>query len=176
MQPGTAPVQVEVAKAVFVSLPKPAELQETLNVSQLISAQWGENKQQKLLVQLQADPQRVVLAGFSAWGARVLSLSYSGAEIQTYLLSGLADTLPKPEQVLFNVMLSIWPVQAWEKQFSSIGWTLTESGLKRKLIDDKGQLIIEVAYQTKPYIDGTIVFKHHTLDYTITIETSNTDK
>ncbi len=175
MQPATHPVQVEVNKAVFVSLPKPAELGQTLNVSQLITAQWGKNKQQKLLVQLQVEQQSVVLAGFSAWGARILSLTYSGEEIQTYVLSRLADTLPKPEQVLFNVMISIWPVEAWEKPLGKIGWSLIERDLKRELIDEKGKVIADVTYQTQPYIDGTIVFKHHIFDYTITIETSKTD-
>jgi len=167
----TYPLQVEVDQGVFVALPKPQQLGQTLNVSQLITAQWN-NKQKKLLVQLQVDKESVVLAGFSAWGARILSLTYSGDEIQTYLLSGLADSLPKPEQVLFNVMISIWPVDAWQKPLAQIGWQLKEKGLQRTLLDDKGQVIATVTYQKKPYIDGVIVFKHHTLDYSITIETN----
>ncbi|MFT6984727.1 MAG: hypothetical protein ACJAT7_000528 [Psychromonas sp.] len=175
MLPQTHPVQVEVDQGVFVTLPKPAQLGQTLNVSQLITAQWGDAKEQKLLVQLQVDKQSVVLAGFSAWGVRILSLTYSGDEIQTYLLSGLADSLPKPEQVLFNVMISIWPVNAWQKPLAEIGWQLKETGLQRLLIDQKGQIIATVTYQRKPYIDGTIVFKHHMLDYSITIETQKSD-
>ena len=171
----THPVQVEVDKGIFVTLPMPEELGQTLNVSQLITAQWGDAKQQKLQVQLQVDKQSVVLAGFSAWGARILSLSYSGYEIQTYLLSGLADSLPKPEQVLFNVMISIWPVKAWQKPLAQIGWTLKETGLQRLLMNEKGEVIATVTYQTKPYIDGTIVLKHHRLDYSITIETKKSD-
>lgn len=175
MQPATHPVQVEVNEGVFIRLPEPAELGHTLNVSQLISAQWGEGKQQKLMVQLQADSKQVVLAGFSAWGARLLSLSYSGEEIQTYTLNGLADTLPKPEQVLFNLMLSIWPVDAWRKPLRDIGWQLVEKGLKRELVNEKGQVIVQITYQTRPYINGVIKFKHQQLDYTITIETNKSD-
>ena len=178
MQPKTYPVLVEIDDAIFVSLPKPAELKQSLNVSQLITAQWGQGKQQKLQVQLQVDKQQVVLAGFSAWGARLLSLNYSGKEIQTSVLSGLTDTLPKPEQVLFNVMLSIWPIESWQAPLSKIGWQLIESPLGRKLLDNNGQVIIDVTYQRLPYIDGVIVFKHYKLDYTITIETNkiNADK
>lgn len=178
MQPQTHPVLVELNQNQFVTLPKPAQLGQTLNASQLITAQWGDNKQQKLLVQLQVDKQSVVLAGFSAWGARILSITYSGDEIQTYLLSGLADTLPKPEQVLFNVMISIWPVEAWKEPLAQIGWLLIEKDLKRELMDEKGVVIADVTYQTRAYIDGMIVFKHYPLDYIITIETHtiNTDK
>lgn len=171
MQPSIHPVQFEVNDSLFVNLPKPAELNQTLNVSQLITAQWGKNKQQKLMVQLQVDQQQVVLAGFSAWGARLLSLTYAGDEIQTSVLSGLANNLPKPEQVLFNVMLSIWPVEAWKKPLAQIGWALIEKGLKRELIDNNGQVIVEITYQKKPYLEGMIIFKHHSLDYIITIET-----
>ena len=165
-------VQVEVADDVFVSLPKPIELGSSLSVSQLITAQWGEKKAQKLLVQLQVDAKQVVIAGFSAWGARLLSINYSNDQINTYVLTGLADKLPKPEQVLFNVMLCVWPIDAWEKPLQKIGWRLIEKGLKRQLLDKNGQLIVDITYQTRPYIKGVIKFKHHVLGYTITIETN----
>ncbi len=178
MQPQTHPVQVEVNPGIFVTLPKPAELGQDLNISQLITAQWGQeegNKVQKLPVQLQVDQHSVVLAGFSSWGARIISLSYSGEEIQTYVLSGLADTLPKPEQVLFNVMISIWPVESWSAPLAQIGWSLIESDFERFLVDQNGQTVATVTYQAHPYIDGIIVFKHLKLNYTITIETSRSD-
>lgn len=171
MQPVPNLVQVEVDKGVFVRLPQPIELGQELNVSQLLTAQWGENKEQKLLMQLQVDQKSVVLAGFSAFGARILSISYSGKEIKSSVLTGLGDKLPKPEQVLFNVMLSIWPVNAWSKPLGKIGWELAEQGLKRELMDQNGQIIAEINYQRQPYINGIIVFKHNVLDYSITIET-----
>lgn len=172
MQPAKHSVAVEVDKDKFVVLPSPADFAETINVSQLISAQWGKQAQQKLLVQLQVDPQRVVLAGFSAWGAKLLSLDYSGNEINTYVLSGFSDVLPKPEQILFNVMLSIWPIQAWQKPLTKIGWKLQQQGLQRLLLDDQGKVIVHINYQQQPYLDGTITFKHLGLNYTIIIETN----
>jgi len=170
------PVVVEISSGVFVSLPKPAQLKQVLNVSQLITAHWNkEGKgplQQKLLVQLQVDQEQVVLAGFSSWGARILSLNYSAEQINTYVMTGLADTLPKPEQVLFNVMLSIWPVEAWIIPLQKIGWQLKETALQRLLIDDQGQVIVEINYQKKPYLTGLISFKHLILNYQVDIETN----
>ena len=170
------PIAVEVNQGVFVALPKPAQLKQTLNVSQLITAHWNNEaagqQQHKLLVQLQVDQEQVVLAGFSSWGARILSLNYSGEQINTYVMTGLADTLPKPEQVLFNVMLSIWPVEAWLIPLQKIGWQLKETDLQRLLIDDQGQAIVEISYQKKPYLACLISFKHLILDYQIDIETS----
>jgi len=175
MQLAIHSVQVELAPQQFVDLPQPKDLQQSVNVSQLITAQWGDSNKQKLLVQLQVDRQQVVLAGFSAWGVKLLSLSYFGSEvgnkIETDVMAGLANTLPKPEQVLFYVMLSIWPESSWQAPLSSIGWKLQERDLQRLLIDENGEEVVIIDYQKKPYLDGKITFKHQRLNYTVIIKT-----
>ena len=107
MQKNKLPVQVEVSDTLFVTLPTPAMLGYSLNVSQLITAQWAQTKQKKLLMQLQVDSKRVILVGFSAWGAPILRLTYTGEQIQTSVMAGLEDKLPKPQQVLLNLMFRI---------------------------------------------------------------------
>jgi hypothetical protein len=175
MQKNNLPVKVEVSDALFVTLPTPAMLGHSLNLSQLITVQWAQTKQQKLQMQLQVDSEHVVLVGFSAWGAPILRLTYTGERIQTSVMAGLENKLPKPQQVLLNLMLSLWPVTAWQKPLDKIGWKLIEQGLLRQLMDQKGNIIAEVSYQTRPAIDGLIRFKQHQLNYTITIETHKTD-
>jgi hypothetical protein len=172
MHPTSLPIQVEVATNHFVTLPLPSELQQDINVSQLISAQWGEEKQQKLLVQLQVDKNQVVFAGFSAWGMKLLSLHYSGVEIKTDLMAGLADTLPKPEQVLFNLMIAIWPIKAWQTPLENIGWKLQEQVQQRRLFDNLGKVIVTIDYKKTPYLDGKITIHHQLLNYTVIIETN----
>jgi len=90
-------------------------------------------------------------------------------------MAGLEDKLPKPEQVLLNLMLALWPVSSWQKPLDQIGWKLIEQGLLRKLIDQQGNIVSEVRYQTRPAIAGLIEFRHHQLNYTISIETHKTD-
>lgn len=174
-QTSSPSVQVELAPDKLVFLPQPKELQKNVNVSQLITAQWGENNKQKLLVQLQVDQQQLVLAGFSAWGVKLLSLTYLGDEmggkIETDVMVGLPDEVPKPEQVLFYLMLSIWPENAWKAPLSSIGWQLQEKGLQRWLIDENGQVVVIINYQTKPYLEGKITIKNKKLNYIVTVET-----
>ena len=172
LQPAKRLVTVEVDTNKFVQLPTAASFGQEINVSQLITAKWGEQAEQQILTQLQIDKQQVVLAGFSAWGAKLLSLSYANNEIQTYVLSGFSETLPKPEQVLFNVMLSIWPVKAWQTPLDAIDWKLQEEGLQRKLLDADGDVVVIIDYQQKPYLDGKITFKHLRLNYTVIIETN----
>lgn len=175
MQPNVHSVQVEVGPGLLVDLPQPDQLQQNINVSQLITAQWGDKNKQQLLVQLQVDDQQVALAGFSAWGAKLLSLNYfgeqAGNKVETNVMTGLAGSLPEPEQVLFNVMLSIWPTQAWQKSLAAIGWTLQEKGLQRQLIDQNGHIVVIIDYEKKPYLDGKITFKHNDLNYKVIIET-----
>jgi len=174
-QPGSHSVQVSVTPGQFIDLPQPRELQQHINVSQLITAQWGEENSNQLLVQLQVDDQQVALAGFSAWGVKLLTLSYlgeqSGNKIDTNVMTGLAGALPDPEQVLFNVMIAIWPQEAWQAPLVDIGWTLHEDVLQRTLIDQQGNIIITIDYQQKPYLTGRITLKHHRLNYTVMIET-----
>ena len=176
VQPSSEALKVELTTGQFVDLPLPKQLQQNVNVSQLITAQWGEEKKQQLLVQLQVDEQRVVLAGFSAWGAKLLTLSYLNDEtsnkIESSVMTGLSETLPKPEQVLFNVMLAIWPQAAWQPSLAKIGWELKEQGLQRLLVDEDGDVVISIDYQKKPYLDGKITFQHHRLNYRVIIETN----
>ncbi|OAN11007.1 hypothetical protein A3K86_18700 [Photobacterium jeanii] len=165
-----------------VTLPTPAELGYSIHASQLISAQWrsqqdgankGAKQQQQLPVQLEVKNNSLQLAGFSSWGTRILTLSYQDQRIDASVLTGLETTLPQPEQVLFNLMLTLWPVSSWQPQLAPIGWQLTESHLVRRLINAQGETVVEIQYQTKPYLNGDIIFNHKQLGYQITIKTLN---
>ncbi|MEZ8271775.1 DUF3261 domain-containing protein [Vibrio splendidus] len=158
-----------------LALPLPAELGYSLTASQLISATWQDDTQQ-LPVQVEVTPDKVVLAGFSSWGTRILSLQYQNQAIETQVLSGLGATLPQPEQVLFNLMLTLWPTEAWTQPLQTIGWHLVDTDNTRTAFDDDQQAIIRIEYQAKanePKLSGDIVFKHLIQGYTITIQTLN---
>ncbi|MEZ8483875.1 DUF3261 domain-containing protein [Vibrio splendidus] len=158
-----------------LALPLPAELGYSFTASQLISATWQDDTQQ-LPVQVEVTPDKVVLAGFSSWGTRILSLQYQNQAIETQVLSGLGATLPQPEQVLFNLMLTLWSTEAWTQPLQTIGWHLVDTDNTRTVFDDDQQAIIRIEYQAKanePKLSGDIVFKHLIQGYTITIQTLN---
>ncbi len=166
---------IEIAPNVNVTIPTPADLGYRLTASQLISAQWNtsqqEQQQQQLPVQLEVNKDKLALAGFSSWGARILTLSYQNQIIDASVLTGLEATLPQPEQVLFNLMITLWPVESWQPHLSHINWRLVESNHQRQLFDDKGTLVADIHYQASPYLEGPITFSNHQLGYTITITT-----
>ncbi|MCW4440829.1 DUF3261 domain-containing protein [Vibrio splendidus] len=158
-----------------LALPLPAELGYSLTASQLISATW-ETDTQQLPVQVEVTADKVVLAGFSSWGTRILSLQYQNQVIDTQVLSGLGATLPQPEQVLFNLMLTLWPTEAWTQPLQTIGWHLVDTDNTRTVFDDDQQAVIRIEYQVKanePKLSGDIVFQHLIQGYTITIQTLN---
>jgi hypothetical protein len=170
MKPKQQANQVSIAPDTFVTLPTATQLGYSLTASQLITAQWAEQTHQ-LPVQLQVDGQKLALAGFSSWGSRILSLTYENQTIEASVLPGLDDTLPKPEQVLFNLMLTLWPLDAWHKPLENVGWQLIETAQHRQLIDNKGIVIADINYQSPQHLDGDITFINHQFGYTITIKT-----
>ncbi len=164
--------RVEVSPKIWVNLPTPSQLGYTLTASQLVSVQYQHGEHQ-LPTQLQVKQQRLDLAGFSSWGARILSLSYQGNNIESQIMTGLSDTLPKPEQVLFYLMITLWPQDAWQDNLAAIDWQLIDSpdGLSRELIDDSGSSIANIRYQNRDPLQGDISFTHNQLDFTIQIKT-----
>lgn len=175
LKPQTSATQVEVSPDVWIELPNPVELGESITASQLISASWqneqGQRQAQQLPVQLQIDNQHIVLAGFSSWGTRILSLDYNGESIETQVLSGLENTLPKPEQVLFNLMITLWPLNAWEAPLNKVRWTIVDEGNKRVIYNSDDQAVLEITYMGNAPLDGDIQFLNIPLNYSITIKT-----
>ncbi|MCP4956400.1 DUF3261 domain-containing protein [Photobacterium aquimaris] len=162
--------QVEIAPHTLVTLPTPAQLGYSLTASQLITATWQHTNHQ-LPVQLQVTPQALALAGFSSWGSRILSLDYTHQQLTTYVMPGLGSSLPEPKQVLFNMMITLWPLSAWQQPLQHIGWQLKQTANQRQLIDDKGMVIADINYQNANKLKGTITFVNHQPNYTITIKT-----
>ncbi|OCH17988.1 hypothetical protein A6E05_11650 [Aliivibrio sp. 1S165] len=163
--------QVEVAQGKFITLPQPAQYGSDLSLSQLISVEFQGGKQQ-LPVQLQLTGNDLVLAGFASWGSRLLSLDYDGLTLDTYVMAGLSDTLPPPEQVLFNVMITLWPMEAWQASLDNIGWTLSESDNHRVLVDESGKTVLDIRYDSiTNKFDGDILLTSPHLGYVITIKT-----
>lgn len=163
---------VSIAPETFVLLPSPSELGYQLTASQLISVSW-EDEQHQLPVQLEVDVERIALAGFSSWGSRILSLVYENEQIERSVLTVLDTRLPPPEQVLFNLMITLWPVEAWKASLDGIGWRLVETEKHRQLIDDTGHVVADITYETSDFLAGDIVFTNHDLGCTITIQTLN---
>ncbi|GLT15147.1 DUF3261 domain-containing protein [Vibrio algivorus] len=176
--------RIQIADETWVALPQPSELGYTLTASQLLSVRYIDQTKKaqsnQLPIQLQITQDKLVLAGFSSWGTRLLSLSYQDNQFDTYVMAGLGSSLPKPEQVLFNLMITLYPLDVWQPKLQQIGWRLTEQqtddsqlqhSKQRALFDNHGKLIAEINYASIDPLKGDITFINHALDFTIVIKT-----
>ncbi|OAJ94880.1 DUF3261 domain-containing protein [Vibrio bivalvicida] len=172
--PQSTTPSVQITKQEKVDLPAPSDLGYSLTASQLIEATWNSDEQsqsEQLPVQLQVSDNKLVLAGFSSWGTRILSVSYQDDEITTDILSGLGSVLPAPEQVLFNLMITLWPVSAWEASLNEVRWQIIDSNNSRAIVDSRGEKVIDIQYSNTDRLSGDILFHHLIENYTIKIKT-----
>ncbi len=172
--------KVEINPDVFITLPTPEQLGYSVTASQLITASWpsddkSTNTQQTLPVHLEVSNDHLVLAGFSSWGTRILSLTYQNENIETSVLTGLEGSLPEPEQILFNLMITLWPLKAWEGPLNQVEWRISEEEKSRTIFDKNGDTVIHIEYQPSAPLSGLIQFTHQQLGYSISIQTLDVD-
>ncbi|MDX7987014.1 DUF3261 domain-containing protein [Xenorhabdus sp. 12] len=129
---------------VRVSLPEPT-ISPAINEQQLLTAT-VKGKQQSLIVLLSANEQHLSLVGLSSLGIRLFKLDYDKNGIHTEQSIVLPE-LPPANQVLADIMLSYWPISAWQTQLPA-GWEIKDSGILRQLYDKSGKLITEIHYET----------------------------
>nr|WP_225760167.1 MULTISPECIES: DUF3261 domain-containing protein [unclassified Leclercia] len=155
LQPGTK-----------VTLPAPG-ITPALNSQQLLTGSFN-GKSQSLLVMLNADAQKVTLAGLSSVGIRLFLATYDETGIHTEQ-SIVVPQLPPASQVLADVMLSHWPIDAWLPQLPK-GWTLKDKGDRRELRNADGELVTEIVYLQRKGKREPISIEQHVFHYHITIQ------
>ena len=155
LQPGTK-----------VELP-PRGISPAVSSQQLLTGSFN-GQTQSLLVMLNADAHKVTLAGLSSVGIRLFLATYDETGIHTEQ-SIVVPQLPPASQVLADVMLSHWPISAWQPQLPK-GWTLTDNGDRRELRNASGKLVTEIVYLQRKGKREPISIEQHVFKYHITIQ------
>ena len=155
LQPGTK-----------VTLPRPG-IAPAVNSQQLLTGSFN-GQTQSLLVMLNADAHKVTLAGLSSVGIRLFLATYDDTGIHTEQ-SIIVPQLPPASQVLADVMLSHWPLSAWQPQLPK-GWTLKDKGDRRELRNPRGALVTEIVYLQRNGKREPISIEQHVFKYHITIQ------
>ncbi|HDC4526523.1 TPA: DUF3261 domain-containing protein [Enterobacter cloacae] len=155
LQPGTQ-----------VTLPPPG-ITPAIRSQQLLTGRFN-GQTQSLLVLLNADGQKVTLAGLSSVGIRLFLATYDNTGIHTKQ-SVVMPQLPPASQVLADVMLSHWPLSAWQPQLPK-GWTLKDTGTRRELRNPDGKLVTEIVYLQRNGKREPISIAQHVFKYHITIQ------
>ena len=155
LQPGTQ-----------VTLPPPG-ITPAIRSQQLLTGRFN-GQTQSLLVLLNADGQKVTLAGLSSVGIRLFLATYDNTGIHTEQ-SVVMPQLPPASQVLADVMLSHWPLSAWQPQLPK-GWTLKDTDTRRELRNPDGKLVTEIVYLQRNGKREPISIAQHVFKYHITIQ------
>ncbi|ACY83672.1 DUF3261 domain-containing protein [Edwardsiella piscicida] len=158
--------QAWLEPGVRVTLPKPG-IAPAVNAQQLLTGRVN-GKTQSLLVMLNADDNRLTLAGLSSVGIRLFLLTYDETGLHTEQ-SIVVPQLPPASQVLADVMLSHWPISDWQPLLPT-GWTLIDKGDKRELRNAHGALVTEITYLQRKGKREPISIEQHAFKYHITIQ------
>ena len=162
---GTRP-QAWLQPGTKVTLPAPG-ITPAVNSQQLLTGSFN-GKTQSLLVMLNADAHKITLAGLSSVGIRLFLATYDATGIHTEQ-SIVVPQLPPASQVLADVMLSHWPIDAWQPQLPK-GWTLKDKGDRRELRNADGKLVTEIVYLQRKGKREPISIEQHVFNYHITIQ------
>ncbi|RPH30007.1 DUF3261 domain-containing protein [Buttiauxella warmboldiae] len=165
-KPETSRPQAWLKPGTLVTLPAPG-ISPAITQQQLLSAQ-VKGKTQSLMVLLHADQQKIMLAGLSPLGIRLFRLTYDAAGIKTEQSITLPE-LPPASQVLADIMLSYWPLKAWQPQLPP-GWTLKDIASRRELRDEQGELIETIHYLMRDASRQPVSVQHHRFGYLISIQ------
>jgi hypothetical protein len=149
-----------------VTLPAPG-ITPAVSSQQLLTGTFN-GQTQSLMVMLNADEKKVTLAGLSSVGIRLFLATYDDKGLHTEQ-SIIVPQLPPANQVLADVMLSHWPISAWQPQLPK-GWTLRDIGNKRELRNARGNLVTEVIYLQRKGKREPISIEQHVFKYHITIQ------
>lgn len=151
---------------VRVTLPAPG-ISPAFQQQQLLTGH-AKGKTQSLLVLLSADSQQLSLAGLSSLGIRLFRVTYDKNGIHTQQMMALPE-MPPASQVLADVMLSHWPISAWQPQLPR-GWTLTDIDDRRELRDPSGKVVTLIRYLPRGELREPISIDQRAFGYQIQIQ------
>ncbi|EOV0646690.1 DUF3261 domain-containing protein [Cronobacter turicensis] len=158
--------QAWLKPGVRVTLPPPG-ITPAVSSQQLLTGEFNGQKQ-SLLVMLNADHEKITLAGLSSVGIRLFLATYDSRGIHTEQ-SIVVPQLPPASQVLADIMLSHWPVDAWRSRLPA-GWTLEDQGLRRELRDNNGHVVTQITYLQRGTRREPISIEQKVFHYHITIQ------
>lgn len=156
-----------LAPGVSIPLPPP-HCEQPFQRDQLLAAT-VDGFTHQLQTALDVADGKITLVGLSPVGARLFKVVYSEEEISAEQLIPLAD-LPPPSQVLADIMLGYWPIQAWQPLLPK-GWSLRDdTPAVRTLRDAEENVVEEIFYLRQNGRREPVRIKHHLFHYEIFLE------
>lgn len=165
-KPAEVTAEAWLKPGIRVHLPSP-ERAEPVAQQQLLTATVN-GKQQSLLVLLNADRTILTLVGLSPLGIRLFKVDYDQRGIHTQQSVELKG-LPPANQVLSDIMLTYWPIEAWQPLLPE-KWQLVDRANQRSLYDNHGNPIVRIDYLMSGDRRQPVSITHYAFHYQISIQ------
>lgn len=131
-----------LTKQVKVKLPE-ADIETPFTEQQLLTFH-TQGQTHSLLAVIDAQKNQLTVVGLSTLGVKLFYLSYQSHQI-TVEQALFIQQLPPASQILSDIMLSRWPIAAWQKVLPA-GWAIEDKGDYRYL-RQQGETIITIHYR-----------------------------
>ena len=146
----------------------PATLGASRDAQQILRAAFGEHEAVLRCV-VHVSPDRIEVVALTALGQRALSVSWNGKDWQVETAPMVPSTL-RPEWLLADLQLALWPLPALQAAYGPAGWEVTEPGGGVRRLRHGGQLVAEVDYADADPWHGRYWISNFRFDYALAIE------
>jgi hypothetical protein len=141
---------VQIAPDLSLTLPRPADLGQSIEVMQLVTARYGDQTY-AFEARVSATANQFLMVGLDSLGRRAMTITWSDAAISYESAPWLPPQL-RPENVLADMVLLYWPEAAVSQALApSGGVVMAVPG--RRTIAKAGEPIIQIEYG--PSADGS---------------------
>ena len=159
--------RIEIADAVYLTLPKTEEITDSLDATQLLVVDF-EEQSYSFQAQLEVRPGRITIAAIPMWGGTLFSVTYDGSALRT---QGMIDTRGVDVGFLLaDVLLTFWDAAWVTTRLQGAVLEVSENNGRRTVSRD-GEPVIEISYELANRWAGRTHFKHRERGYELNIKT-----
>jgi hypothetical protein len=160
--------RVEIAKNVYLSLPKAEEITRSFDATQLLVADY-EEQSYSFQAQLEVRPGKITIAAITMWGGTLFSITYDGSTLRA---QGMIDEHGvNAEYMLADILLMTWEPEWVNARLQGAVLDISRSNDSRTVSRD-GEPVIEIFYDMPDGRTGRTHFKHLERGYALDIRTA----
>lgn len=149
-------------------LATPASLGNSLEVAQILRGAFGA-REITLQCAVNATSTQLHVVGLTSLGLRVFTIKYDGEHLEAEHAPQVPEFF-KPEQLVNDLQLVLWPLSALQQTFAGTQWQVSEPHVGTRRLRRAGELIAEVHYADPNPWSGRAWIVHFDVPYTIGIE------
>jgi hypothetical protein len=164
----TPEVRGTAAAAQSWPLLSPATLGSVLSASQRLRAAYAD-QELSLDCAIDVTAGRITVIGLAPAGPRVFTVIYDGQRVNADTSAGVPAVL-KPERLLNDLQLALWPQAALEQAFDNTRWRLAQPDPRTRRLLRDGKLVAEVHYADADPWNGRLWLVNFDGGYSIAVE------